>query len=307
MPENKAPVVTVDGHSIPVEAIEFELGRLVRFYSAHLPEEQVRTQLPLLRRRAVDQAVGARLLMDEAARLDLPVPDAEVEERLAVLTRQAGGPEKLTAMLKQRQLSPVEFREQIRRGRRVDKLVERLTGDAPEPTEADIAAHFAAHRDEYSKAERVRAQHILVKPADGQPASQQAARAKIEEIRARVAAGGDFAAEAAAHSECPSGKQAGGSLGWVSRGMMVPAFDAALFALETGALSEIVETEFGFHLICKNDAEAATEADLDEVRDQVRDFLRHARRGELLAAHVAELWAKAAVTVDGQPRAANAS
>ena len=88
------PRITVNGRPIPPEAIEFELGRLVKFYCQHMPEEQVRAQLPALRERAIEQAIGARLLFDEATRLDLAVPEAEVDERLAAMKRQTGGEEK---------------------------------------------------------------------------------------------------------------------------------------------------------------------------------------------------------------------
>ena len=71
----------VNGHEIPTQAVEYELNRLIRFYVQHgMTEEQVRAQLPLLKKRAEEQAVGTALLFEEAAALDLPVTDEEVEE-----------------------------------------------------------------------------------------------------------------------------------------------------------------------------------------------------------------------------------
>ncbi len=291
---NPLPRIAVNGEVIPPEAIAFELSRLAQFYSRHMAEEQVRQQLPELRARAVEQAVGAKLLIAEAERLDLQVDEADIDERIAAMVKQAGGAERFAALLAKQRLSENGLRVQMRRGRRVDLLVERIVAEAPDPTEEDVRTHFEAHRDEYSRPERVLAQHILVKPAGEDEAARAQARAKLETIRNRVAAGASFADEAAAHSDCPSGKQ-GGSLGWVARGMMTEAFDQAVFDLNLLELSGIIETEFGYHIIYKTAHEDSAPADFDEAREGVRDFLRHARRGELLASHVAELRARAKI------------
>ena len=289
--------ITVNGQPLPPEAIRFELGRLVKFYSQHMPEEQVQAQLPALREKAIEQAIGARLLFDEAAQLNLPVPDAEVDTRLAEMKSQAGGAAKFDALLQRQGQTETVLREQIRRGRRVDKLIGQIVANVAEPTEDEMRAHFAEHRDEYARSERAQAQHILVRPAGSDAAVRTAAQTKIAAIRQRVQAGAAFADEAAAHSECPSGRKAGGSLGWFSRGMMVPAFDQAVFSMQVGELSSIVETPFGFHLIQKTGHEQASAANYDEARENIRDFLRHAARGAALAAHVAELRAKATVVI----------
>lgn len=292
---NKPPRITINGQPLPPEAIEFELGRLVKFYCQHMPEEQVRAQLPALREHAVEQAIGARLLFDEAARQKIEVPEAEVDERLEQMKKQTGGAKKFEALLQQQGLTEAVLREQIRSGRRVDKLVERVVEAVPEPTEEEVRAHFDGHQDEYARPERAQAQHILVSPAGGDDAARTAAKAKIEAIRERIQGGGNFADEAAAHSECPSGREAGGSLGWFSRGMMVPAFDEAAFGLKVGELSGIIETQFGYHIIRKTGHEEETVASFDEARASIVDFLRHAARGAALSAHVEALKAKAKI------------
>ena len=296
----KTQRIVVNGQPIAEEAIAFELSRLVQFYSRHMPEEQVRAQLPLLRQRAVDQAIGSRLLIDEAFRRDLPVSEEEVDQRLEEMVGRSGGRAKFEALLSKQKLTEGALRDQIRRGRRVDKLVDQVTDGAPEPTEAEIRAHFEDHRAEYTRPERVLAQHILIKPSGDSAEARAAARKRLGTIRQRVLDGADFSDMASDHSECPSGRE-GGSLGWFSRGMMVEAFDRAAFELEKGGLSDIVETSFGYHLIYKTDHEAPRPAEFEEARDSIRDFLRHARRGERLAAFVNGLRAQAKVEIDGEP------
>ncbi|MGI5869798.1 MAG: peptidylprolyl isomerase [Kiritimatiellia bacterium] len=289
-------MIKVNGREVPEQAIQFELERLVRFHAEHgMPEDKIRRDLPILKEKATQQAIGARLLFDEAARLDLPVSEEEVEERLEEMKAEAGGEARFLEILKKQGMNVVELRNRIFVGRRMDKLVEKVTADVPEPMPDEVEAHFREHRDEYCKSEQVRAQHILVAPRSKSAEDKREAIAKIRGIKERIEAGADFASEAAAHSDCPSGKQAGGSLGWFSRGMMVKEFDDVAFSLPVGGMSDIIETEFGYHLVFKNDMEAATTPDFDEVEDQVRDFLRHARRGEALSAFVDELREKALV------------
>lgn len=88
-----------------------------------------------------------------------------------------------------------------------------------------------------SKSGKVRCAHILVK-------DQGAAQKLLNDLQG----GADFAQLARQHSQCPS-KANGGDLGHFGKGQMVPEFDRAAFALEVGALSELVKTKFGYHII----------------------------------------------------------
>ena len=292
----KNAMVLVDGEPVTEEMVAFELKRLIGFYSQHLPEGQLESQMDTLRRKAVDQAIGSKLLFREAERRNIEVPAEDIERSVMGMARQLGGMDKLRAQLKRQGLTESAFREQIRRGRRVDILVAKVTGSVAEPTEEECREYFEAHEDEYQKAERVLAQHILITPKDSTPEAKAAARAKLEEIRDRVKNGADFGDEATAHSDCPSGKN-GGSLGWFSRGMMVPAFENAAFGMSVGDVSDIVETQFGYHLIYKTDHEAPSAATFADAADSIRDLLIHSRRGEALTQFVDGLKKNAKIEV----------
>jgi parvulin-like peptidyl-prolyl isomerase len=289
--------VKVNGQAIPEEAIQFELERLVRFYTDHgMSQDQIRAQLPSFVQKATEQAIGAKLLLDEAAKLDLPVSEAEIDEQVEKIVQQVGGREAFQAALAQQKTTEAAFRVQLKSGKRVDKLVEKAVAGVADPTEEEIQKHFEEHKGEYSVGERVLAQHILITPDGDTDVSKREAKTKIDSIRERVLGGKDFADEAAAHSMCPSGKE-GGSLGWFSRGMMVPEFDEAVFAMKDGDVSDVIETQFGYHIIYKTDHEDAREADFDDVREKIRDFIRHARRGEAVTAYVEELKSKAMIEI----------
>lgn len=100
--------------------------------------------------------------------------------------------------------------------------------------------------------DQIQASHILLM-YDGSlrstaTRSQEEAQQKIARIKADIEGGQDFGDAARQHSDCPSSAQ-GGDLGSFGRGMMVPEFEDAAFALEVGATSDVVETDFGYHLI----------------------------------------------------------
>ena len=274
----------VNGVEISGEAVQFELDRLVRFYMSHgMTMDEVKKNLPKLEEKALDQAIGAKLLLDRSEELDIPLSAADVDAEVSRVVTQVGGPENYKKALDAQGITEVAFRKELEKGAKVNKLVEQACSGVADPTEDEVAAFFEAHKAEFVVQPQVLCQHILVKGSDDK------ALDKIKEIRERIVSGkSDFAAEAKEHSDCPSGAQ-GGSLGWFGPGMMVPAFDKAAFAMKCGEVSDVIETQFGYHIILKTDERAGGPQTLVDVADQIRDLLRHEARGRAMDAFVAEL------------------
>ncbi|MBE0636011.1 peptidylprolyl isomerase [Candidatus Bipolaricaulota bacterium] len=134
-------------------------------------------------------------------------------------------------------------------------------------TDEQIEAYFVENESEYSISEQIRASHILVET-----------REEAEQIVADLANGAEFAELARELSTDPGSGANGGDLNWFGRGAMVAPFEEAAFALEVGELSDIVETDYGFHVILLTDHQAASVPELTDVIDQVREDLE----GELI-------------------------
>ena len=280
----------VNGQEISAEAVNFELDRLVRFYMGHgMTMAEVRQNLPKLEAKALDQAIGAKLLLDQAARLDIPVTEKDIDAEVARVVQQVGGEENYKKALAAQGISEADFRKELEKGARVNMLVNQACAHVADPTEDEVTAFYEAHKTEYVEPHQVLCQHILVK------GSNDAALDKIKEIRERIVNDkADFAEEAKKHSDCPSGAQ-GGSLGWFGRGMMVPEFDKAAFEMKKGEVSGIVTTEFGYHIIYKADEKGGGQQTIVDVHDQIKDLLRHEARGKAMDAYVAELREKATI------------
>ena len=280
----------VNGMEISGEAVQFELDRLVRFYMGHgMSMDEIKQNLPKLEEKALDQAVGAKLLLDRAQQLDVPVTAADIDAEVAKVVMQVGGEENFKKALEAQGITEIAFRKELEKGAKVNKLVEQACAGVPDPTEDEVAKFYEAHKAEFVTPPQVLCQHILVKGSDDK------ALDKIKEIRERIVSGkSDFAAEAKEHSDCPSGAE-GGSLGWFGRGMMVPEFDKVAFEMKKGEVSGVVSTQFGYHIIYKADEKGGGEQTLVDVHDQIKDLLRHEARGRAMDSFVAELKANAKI------------
>jgi peptidyl-prolyl cis-trans isomerase D len=145
------------------------------------------------------------------------------------------------------------------------------------PTDGEVAEYYELHKDErFTEPEEVRARHILVKVApDATAEAREAARKKAADLLARVKSGEDFAALASAHSDDPGSAANGGDLGFFPHGRMTPAFENAAFELQPGAVSDLVETPFGFHIIKVEERREATTKPLTAVRDEIVTTLKN--------------------------------
>ena len=251
--------------------------------------DEVKRNLPKLEEKALDQAIGAKLLLDRAQELDIPLMAADIDAEVSKVVTQVGGPENYKKALDAQGITEVQFRKELEKGAKVNKLVEQACAGVADPTEDEVAKFYEAHKAEFVVPHQVLCQHILVKGSD------DAALDKIKAIRERIVSGGaDFAEEAKKNSDCPSGQE-GGSLGWFGRGMMVPEFDKVAFEMKKGEVSGVVSTQFGYHIIYKADEKGGGQQTLVDVHDQVKDLLRHETRGRAMDAFVAELRANAKI------------
>lgn len=284
----------INGVQVPPEAVQFELDRLVRYYVSHgMSRAEISKNLERFAEKAQEQAIGAKLLLDRADELDIPVPAAAVDAQVASLVRQLGSRKAFDEALKAKGISEESLRKDLAKGCRVDALVDQTCRNTPEPAKEEIENFYNSHKAEFSTGEQVLASHILVKTDT--PESKPAAKEKISAIRKRIVSikdsgerGQAFCKEAQANSDCPSG-QNGGSLGWFGRGAMVSAFDKAVFEMEIGEISDIIETQFGYHIILKVDAKEGGVPTLAEAESNIRDLLRSDARGRAVAALVEEL------------------
>jgi peptidyl-prolyl cis-trans isomerase D len=152
-----------------------------------------------------------------------------------------------------------------------DKLAEQIT-----VTDDDIKAWYQSHADRYKQAEERRASHVLIAANKDAPADQiKAAEAKAADVASQARkAPGDFARLAKQYSQDPGSAEKGGDLDWFARGAMVKPFEEAVFALKEGQVSDVVRSDFGFHVIKLTGVRPERGRALDEVKGEIAAELK---------------------------------
>jgi peptidyl-prolyl cis-trans isomerase D len=149
-------------------------------------------------------------------------------------------------------------------------------------TDDEVAAYYKANAARFTAPEERRASHILVAVnKDAKPADKAAARAKAEAILAELKkAPASFAQVAKAKSEDPGSAEQGGDLGVIEKGSLVPSVEQSIFALKQGEISNVVESEFGYHLITVTSLKPAAVKALDDVKTDIAADLKKQKAGK---------------------------
>jgi peptidyl-prolyl cis-trans isomerase D len=140
--------------------------------------------------------------------------------------------------------------------------------------EADVKRAYDDNIEQYSTPEQIRASHILLKTEGKDDA---AVKARIEDILKQAKGGADFGELAKKYSEDDSNAKNGGDLDYFGHGKMVPEFDAVAFTLQPGQISDVVKTQFGYHVIKLTDKKPGTTRPFAELRQQLTDQLSYER------------------------------
>jgi peptidyl-prolyl cis-trans isomerase C len=249
-------------------------------------------------REMLDQIVSFKLLIQESRARKIAPTDAEVEARVKEIQSQFPNEDALKQMLAARKTTLEQVRADIRQDLTVQKLIESEVADKVAVKPEQLTDFYAKNPDQFKQPERVRASHILIMvPKAADAAAKTAARTKAADILKDVKAGKDFAALAKQHSQDPGSAQNGGDLGFFQQGQMVGPFNDVAFKLAPGTVSDLVETEFGFHIIKVAEKQPARAVPLEEVRPRLEQFLERQNREQQTDAFVDGLKAKGKIEI----------
>lgn len=154
----------------------------------------------------------------------------------------------------------------------------------------DVKIYYQSHIDQYKLEDRAHVAHILFKTVGMTDAEAAEVKKKADDVLNKAKHGGNFADLAKQNSEDTT-KDKGGDLGWIVRGQTVPEFEAAAFSLPKGSISDLVKTQYGFHIIQVIDRESARTQTLDEVKASIVNQLQQEKAetlGETLSTQIAD-------------------
>jgi peptidyl-prolyl cis-trans isomerase C len=249
-------------------------------------------------RGLLDRVILFKLLASEAKVRGITVAPQEVTDRIARIKQQFPTEAEFQKELTKRHTTMAQLQDEQRRELLNAKTIEAEVAPKLAVTDQDLDTFYKGNPDQFKEPETVRASHILFGVAkDAAPAAKAATKTEAEGVLKRVKAGEDFAALAKQYSKDPGSAAVGGDLNFFPKGQMVPAFDAAAFAMKPGDISDLVETEFGFHIIKLTEKRTGRTVPLAEVKDRLSEFLKQRKQQELVQQYLLSLKAKYRVEV----------
>ena len=268
-----------------------DLERLIKNMEVRANQQVPAERRDEILRQALDQLVTYAVLSQESRTRQVKVTDAEVEGNLKQVRGQFPNEDEFKKALAARGMTLEKLRSDARVEMGINKMMEAEVAIQPLPSDAQVREFYDKNPDKF---ETVRASHILFKfDEKADEASKKKLLAEAQAVLKQAKSGADFAELARKHSKDGSAAQ-GGDLDFFPRGKMVPAFDQAAFALLPGQISEIVTTQFGYHIIKLTDRRPVP---FEQVSERIKQFLTEQQKQQYAQAFVESLKQKAKIEV----------
>jgi peptidyl-prolyl cis-trans isomerase C len=281
-------VVTVNGVEITEGQVAAKVDERVKVQTARMsasgrqmPAADLDKMEMRLRPGVIDMMVEERLLRQKVEAKGVEVSEDDIDARVAEMAEQRNiALEEVEGELAKSGMTMEGLRRQIKMGLGIQKLVDLEMGAEGQISDEEAKKHYDDNVQRFSNPDQVEASHILIKTDKLDEAGKAEAKTKIEGLLVEVKGGADFAELAKEHSECPSGKSRGGDLGFFARERMVKEFSDAAFSMEEGAISDIVETKFGYHIIKVTGKKAASTTSYEEAKEGIVSNLERRKKGD---------------------------
>ena len=248
-------------------------------------------------RKALEQLVTYTVLSQETRARQVSATDAEVESGVKQMRGQFPSDEAFKEALEARGMTLDKLKADTRIDISINKMVEAEVSSAAPPTDVQVREFYDKNPDKFKQEESIRASHILFRvDENADAATKKKTMDQAQSVLKQARAGADFGELAKKHSADGSAQQ-GGDLNFFTHGQMVPAFDQAAFALKTGEISDIVTTQFGYHIIKVTDRKAAEMVPFEQVSDRIKEFLTEQQKQQKADAFIQSLKQKAKIEV----------
>jgi peptidyl-prolyl cis-trans isomerase C len=246
---------------------------------------------------ALDQLIFADLIYQQGLKTPPSDLEKQVEFKMAQNKGKFGSPAEFEAALKESDMTEKDLTEISRKDIVISNYIETKIVPSISLTDDEIKKFYDENKAGLAGEPQVKASHILIGvDASATPEVKAKAKEKAEALLKEIKAGKDFAETAKSSSTCPS-KEQGGDLGFFGKGQMVPAFEQAAFALKPGQISEVVETQFGYHIIKLTERKDAEAPKLDEIKEKIAAFLKGQKTQKAVFDYVTKLRKEAKVEI----------
>lgn len=284
------PVATVNGVTITRREVDNAVNNYLIRVSQQLGDKHGAKVEPndKLRGQMLDQMIESEVLFFEIGKHKFDGTADKVAKELEAAKASFPSPAEFEKAMKEDGLDEESLKKMFARRFNLEAYVENVVAPAVKVSDEDSKKFYNENPDYFKLGDTVTASHILVAAKPDDKDNQAKAKEKAEGLRKKALAGEDFAKLAKENSDCPSREQ-GGDLGTFTRGRMVKSFEDAAFALEVGKISEVVESEFGYHVIKLTDKKKDAKVPFDQVKAKIVEHLKGGKINEALKSKVDEL------------------
>jgi len=247
-----------------------------------------------LQQEVVERLITQELLWQEAQRRGVIASDADVDEQLDSMKSGFESEQAFLFQIEAGGFTEKAYREDIRQQRSVQQMIAGDLAQGVAISDEEVQDFYNENIEQMSMPEAIRARHILVKLAADDEAARDDAQASIAAIQKELQDGADFVTLATERSDAPSAPK-GGDLGFFGRGQMVQAFEDVAFALQPGEISDVVETQFGFHIIKLEERREAQTVPVEKAAERISAYLTQDKLQSAVEDLVDELHASAEI------------
>ena len=299
-----AVLIRVNGEEITRGDVQEWMAAAMQQVAGQVPPQQLQQMQAQMYQRIKDDLINKTLLEAAMAAANVVVSEEDIAKTIEQV-KSRPLPEGMTfeAALAAQGTTLEELTENIKEQLETRQFLESKTEGIVDATEEEAKEFYDSNPDRFKKPESIAASHILLKLDDTITNEVEIAamktekKAQLEKIRTDIISGTNTFEEAAAHfSDCPS-KAQGGSLGPFGKGQMVPEFEVAAFTQEVGEVGDVVETQFGYHIIKVSDHQEEGVVAFDESKEQIVDFLSNQKKQEAVQAFIKSLRDSATIEV----------
>ncbi len=285
-----AVVVRVNGEDITRGEILTLVNASLKQLAGRVKPEQIPQVKSQMYERFKNELITKKLMDAAVAAANIVIDDADITSSIDEIRGRIPEGQTLEAALASQGISMDKLKENISTDLATRKFLEDKTADIEAATETEAKEFYDSNPKDFKKPESVTASHILLTFDDTDTEATKAEKkAQLEKIRADIIAGkSTFEAAAQEYSKCPSSAQ-GGSLGNFGKGQMVPEFEVAAFSQEIDEVGDIVETQFGYHIIKVTDHQDEGTVSFDETKKHIVDFLSGQKKQKAIGNFIASL------------------
>jgi len=243
------------------------------------PNQLSETELRALKRQVAKEYEIQNLILSSKEARDIYIPESVVDTSIEEVKNRYGDTEEFLTDIESNGMSEQGFRAALARELKVEAVLDRVSSKAVSISDMDIMIYYHMHHERFELPETRTARHILITiNSDYEENQKQNAFQRLVKIKSRL----DkkikrFGEQALKHSECPTAMN-GGLLGRVRQGELYPELDTALFSMKQGTVSNVIESELGFHILLCEQIHPAGKATLKEARPKIQELLEDRAR-----------------------------